>query len=138
MTAPAHIITGAAIWLVTRNHYLALPLAFFSHQILDQWCLYHPDKLLLLNSWGKRLLFGAGVLSLILLIIFTRNIVAWIYGILVAWMGFDLQWVFRWMGFSTYKIHDLFGRRFEFTSSWKLIVIEALVMFYGLLVIKLR
>ena len=136
MTAPTHIGIGIIIWLATRNPYIAIPLAYFSHAILDLFCLYHPDKLLLLNSKGKWLLFIIDLIALGGLIYLIRdNWSAWFYGIVIAWLGYDLQWILRWMGLEIYKIHDLFGRRFDFEHTWRLILIEVLVMVYSLIMI---
>lgn len=136
MTAPAHIITGVAILYAVPDPILAIPLAVFSHVLLDNACVYHPDGLLKVDSKGKKILLGAGILALLSLIFLIKgNFNAYLFGIVFGWLSIDIQWLIRFMwGKDILHIHQWFSRCYRSTR-WQFILIEFIIMLYGLYVI---
>lgn len=136
MTAPAHIAIGIAIYYAVPDPVLAIPMSILSHPLLDMGCVYHPDSLLKVDSLGKKILLGVGILISIALVWLVKcNINAYIYGIAFAWMGFDIQWLVRFMwGKDVLPLHQWVGRVFR-SDRWEFIAIELIVMVYGLYVI---
>ena len=56
MILPIHLAAGAFSQRLTRKWYLWVPLAFFSHQVLDWtsgriWHEFNPDKMVTMASW---------------------------------------------------------------------------------------
>ena len=120
MTATNHALTGAIIGLSISNPWLALPLAFASHFVLD--ALPHHgstgavDKVISSPKFARNLAIDASLCIILVAILFLSQPVNWLLAAACAFLATspDLEWTANFFraraGKKMKKIKDPIGR----------------------------
>ena len=130
MTLTNHYMTGVGIAIITKNPYIALPLATSSHYLLDS-----------LPHYGRTMLvIDVFVFVLLLNFLIEASVPNWYY--LAGFFGYlpDVAWIYIWIGpekFGTIKstrenaINKFHSNIQRFERVWGIIpeIIYGLVMF---------
>ncbi len=146
MTAPNHALTGALIGLTVSDAWLALPLAFASHFVLDAIPHYDAPGTEAERIGSRRLIYeqlllGAGLCFLLVVSLALTRPQYWITAAICAFLAAsqDLSWIPRWLTVRrTGKDPELknwflrFHHHIQWKTSPKLIWVE-LVWFVGML-----
>ena len=142
MTLTNHYMTGVGIAIITKNPYIALPLATSSHYLLDSLPHYG------FRDWESRdkkifrtmLVIDVFVFVLLLNFLIEASVPNWYY--LAGFFGYlpDVAWIYIWIGpekFGTIKstrenaINKFHSNIQSFERVWGIIpeIIYGLVMF---------
>ncbi len=146
MTLTNHYMTGVGIAVITKNPFIALPLAIVSHYILDS-LPHYGFKIWEQRNQGKfkivfrtMLVLDVAVFSFFIHFLIINNVPAWYYFAGICGYLPDLAWWYIWLvpeKFGTVRVELNLINRFhsniqKFERLWGVIpeVIYGLVVFF--------